>query len=166
MLARRRPERRHPIAAMRTPARRTSHGAHARRRRGADVRALGASTVEFAVTLPLLAVLTIALCGVVLLARDVVLAQGAAREGARAAAVSGDQSLAATAARAALPAGRSATISVSRPGPDRVKVRVRLVLPLPYARPLPVSAEAVAAVEPGEPPPAADARSWSPEAAP
>jgi Flp pilus assembly protein TadG len=110
----------------------------------------GASTVEFAIALPLLAAFTIALCGVVLLARDTVLAQGAAREGARAAAVSGDRSLAATAARAALPSGRSAAVTVTRPSPDRVAVRVRLSIPLPYAGSIAVGAEAVAAVEPGD----------------
>lgn len=112
----------------------------------------GASTVEFAASLPLLAAFTIALCGGVLLARDAVLAQGAAREGARAAAVGGDLSLAAPAARAALPAGRKATVVAGRSGPDRIRVEVGLRLPLPYAHHVPITASAVAAVEPAKSP--------------
>jgi hypothetical protein len=77
----------------------------------------------------------------------VVMAQGAAREGARAAAMSGDRSDAAAAARAALPASRHAQVNVSRPQRDRILVEVRLPVPLPYVRRLAVSAEAVAAVE-------------------
>jgi hypothetical protein len=110
-------------------------------------RELGALTVELAMALPLLAAFTVALSGVILLARDVVMAQGAAREGARAAAMSGDRSDAAAAARAALPASRHAQVNVSRPQRDRILVEVRLPVPLPYVRRLAVSAEAVAAVE-------------------
>jgi TadE-like protein len=114
----------------------------------AGVAQRGAATVEFAMALPLLAVFTIALCGVILLTRDAVLAQGAAREGARAAAVSGDRSDAVAAARATLPAGRNAEVSIGRAGHDRILVQVSLPVPLPYVRPLAVTAEAVAAVEP------------------
>jgi len=99
--------------------------------------------------LPLLAAVTIALCGVVVLARDAVLAQGAAREGARAVAVGGDRSLAATAARQALPARRKATVLVSHPAADLVRVQVRVWIALPYGAAVPVAADAVAAVEPG-----------------
>jgi hypothetical protein len=118
----------------------------------------GAATVEFAMALPLLAAFTIALCGVILLTRDAVLAQGAAREGARAAAVSGDRLQAAKAARAALPAGRHATVAVSRPSVDRVKVQIKLSLPLPFTGAVPITAEAVAAVEPGGKPTSASGR--------
>jgi hypothetical protein len=153
MLTRRLLERRSWVGVARACAGQAVRAAGTRERERAAVglQERGTSTLEFAMALPLLAAMTVALCGVVLLTREAVLAQGAAREGARAAAVSGDQSLAAAAARAALPAGRDATVTVSRLGSDRVKVEVWLSLSMPYADRIRIPAEAVAAVEPGEP---------------
>jgi hypothetical protein len=92
--------------------------------------------------------------GVIGLARDQVLAQGAAREGAREAAIGGGAERAVAAARAALPPGRAARIVVSPSGAGRVGVRVELPGRLPFGAPLvSVRATAVAAVEPGPPPP-------------
>jgi Flp pilus assembly protein TadG len=113
----------------------------------------GSATVELAAAIPLLVVVTLAMVGVIVVARDAVLAQGAAREGAREAALGGDQARAAAAARAAVPAGRSVRVSVT-PLPSGL-VRVRVVLAarvLPGAAAVTVWAAAVAAVEPGPPP--------------
>ena len=65
----------------------------------------GSVTVELAAAIPLLVAVTLAMVGLLGLARDQVLAQGAAREGARQAAIGGDRASAVAAARAALPAG-------------------------------------------------------------
>jgi hypothetical protein len=120
------------------------------RRRGGR----GSATVELAAAIPLLVAVTLAMVGVIVVARDHVLAQGAAREGAREAALSGDRVRAAAAARAAVPAGRAVRVSVTPLAPGLVRVEVVLV-----ARVLPgaaaavtVRAAAVAAVEPGPPP--------------
>jgi Flp pilus assembly protein TadG len=122
----------------------------ARRRLGPDA---GSATVELAAAIPLLVAITLAMVGVIGLARDQVLAQGAAREAAREAAMGGDPARAAAAARAALPSGRPATVTVAAAGPGRVRVVVGLPVKLPFgARPVVVSATAVAAVEPGPPP--------------
>ncbi|HEY2959118.1 MAG TPA: TadE family type IV pilus minor pilin [Actinomycetota bacterium] len=113
----------------------------------------GSATVELAAAIPLLVVVTLAMVGVIVVARDAVLAQGAAREGAREAALGGDQARAAAAARAAVPAGRTVRVSVT-PLPSGL-VRVRVVLAarvLPGAAAVTVRAAAVAAVEPGPPP--------------
>jgi Flp pilus assembly protein TadG len=113
----------------------------------------GSATVELAAAIPLLVVVTLAMVGVIVVARDAVLAQGAAREGAREAALGGDQARAAAAARAAVPAGRSVRVSVT-PLPSGL-VRVRVVLAarvMPGAAAVTVRAAAVAAVEPGPPP--------------
>src|ERR671911_2008049 len=69
---------------------------------------LGSATVEFAAAIPLLLAVTLAMVGLLGLGRDQVLAQGAAREAAREAAIGGDLSRASLAARAALPAGGAA----------------------------------------------------------
>jgi Flp pilus assembly protein TadG len=53
----------------------------------------GSATVELAAAIPLLLAVTLAMVGLLGLARDQVLAQGAAREAAREAAIGGDLSL-------------------------------------------------------------------------
>src|SRR5215216_3160352 len=60
----------------------------ARGRLGPDA---GSATVELAAAIPLLVAVTLAMVGVIGLARDQVLAQGAAREAAREAAMGGDR---------------------------------------------------------------------------
>jgi Flp pilus assembly protein TadG len=113
----------------------------------------GSATVELAAAIPLLVAVTLAMVGVLGLARDHVLAQGAAREGAREAAIGGGDARASAAARAALPQGRLARVSVATAGPDRVRVSVELSARLPFGvRPPAVRATAVAAREPGPPP--------------
>ena len=117
----------------------------------------GSATVELAAAIPLLVAVTLAMVGVIGLARDQVLAQGAAREAVREAAMGGDPARAAAAARAALPSGRRATVTVAAAGPDRVRVVVGLPVKLPFGvRPVVVSASAVAALEPGPPPAPSD----------
>ena len=112
----------------------------------------GSATVELAAAIPLLVAVTLAMVGVIGLARDQVLAQGAAREAAREAAMGGDPARAAAAARAALPPGRPARIAVATAGPDRVRVVVGLPVKLPFGvSPVVVSATAAAALEPGPP---------------
>ena len=108
--------------------------------------------MELAAAIPLLVVVTLAMVGVVGLARDQVLAQGAAREAAREAAMGGDRTRAVAAARAALPPTRASTVTVAAAGPDRVRVSVKLPVRLPFGvEPVVVSATAVAALEPGPP---------------
>jgi Flp pilus assembly protein TadG len=117
----------------------------------------GSATVEFAAAIPLLVAVTLAMVAVLGVARDQVLAQGAAREAAREAAIGGDDSRAAAAARAALPSGRPARVTIAPAGPDRVRVLVELPVGLPFgASPVTVKATAVAAREPGHPPTPAD----------
>ena len=117
----------------------------------------GSVTVELAAAIPLLVVLTLALVSILGLARDQVLAQGAAREAAREAAIGGDEARASAAARAALPPGRAARIAVMAAGPRRVRASVELPVGLPFgARPVVIRATAVAAREPGPPPIPAD----------
>jgi TadE-like protein len=117
----------------------------------------GSATVELAAAIPLLVAVTLAMVAVLGVARDQVLAQGAAREAAREAVVGGGDSRAAAAARAALPPGRRARVTVTPAGPDRVRVLVELPVGLPFgASPVTVKAIAVAAREPGPPPPPAD----------
>jgi hypothetical protein len=109
-------------------------------------------TVELVAMVPMLAALTVALAGVVLVAGDQVLVTAAAREGARAAAAGSDPAAAATAARAALPGrGDHADVQVERLAPDQVRVRVRLPARLVPGTSLVLSGVAVAAVEPGLP---------------
>ncbi len=106
--------------------------------------------------IPLLVMVTLAMIGLVAMARDQVLAQAAAREGAREAALGGDQVRAVSAARAALPAGRPARVTVTPAGVDRVRVDVELPVQLPFgAPPVIVRAMAVAVLEPGPPLPPA-----------
>jgi hypothetical protein len=106
--------------------------------------------VEMVGVIPLLVVVTLAMVGVIAVARDQVLAQGAAREGAREAALGSDDARTVSAARAALPAGRPAAVSVLSAGPDRVRVRVELGVRLLFGvPPVTVRAEAVALREPG-----------------
>jgi hypothetical protein len=122
----------------------------ARRRLEPDA---GSATVELAAAIPLLVAVTLAMVGVIGVARDQVLAQGAAREAAREAAVGGDLARATAAARAALPPGRPATVTVAPSGPNHVRVVVGLPVTLPFgARPVVVSATTAAALEPGPPP--------------
>jgi len=117
----------------------------------------GSATVELAAAIPLLVAVTLAMVSVLGLARDQVLAQGAAREAAREAAIGGDPARASAAARAALPNGRPARVSVATVGHNRVRISVELPVRLPFGvRPLAVKATAVAAREPGPPPLPAD----------
>ena len=116
----------------------------------------GSVTVELAGAIPLLVAVTLAMVGLLGVARDQVLAQGAAREAAREAAI-GDDTRASAAARAALPPGRAANVTVMGAGPHRVRVLVELPVALPFgARPVVIKATAVAAREPGPAPPPAD----------
>lgn len=113
----------------------------------------GSVTVELVGVIPLLVAVTLAMVGLIAVARDQVLAQGAAREGAREAALGADEARAASAARAALPAGRAARVTVVAAGPDRVRVRVELGARLLFGvPPVTVRAEAVALREPGPAP--------------
>jgi Flp pilus assembly protein TadG len=117
----------------------------------------GSVTVELAAAIPLLVAVTLAMVGVLGLARDQVLAQGAAREAAREAAIGGDDTRASAAARAALPPGRAAKVTVMAAGPHRVRVSVELPAGLPFGvRPVLIRATAVAAREPGPAPTPAD----------
>jgi TadE-like protein len=115
----------------------------------------GAVTVELVGIIPLLVAVTLAMVGLIAVARDEVLAQSAAREGAREAALGADDARTALAARAALPPGRVVRVAVIPAGPDRVRVTValetRLLVGVP---PVDVQAEAVALREPGPSPPA------------
>jgi hypothetical protein len=117
----------------------------------------GSATVELAAAIPLLVAVTLAMVGLLALARDQVLAQGAAREAAREAAIGGDLTRAAAAAKAALPLGRAARVAVAPDGAARVRASVELPVGLPFGvRPVVVKATAVAAREPGPPPAPAD----------
>ena len=117
----------------------------------------GSATVELAAAIPLLVAVTLAMVGVLGLARDQVLAQGAAREAAREAAVGGDLARASAAARAALPPGRTAEVVVAFDGAVRVRASVELPVGLPFGvRPVVIKATAVAARELGPPPNPAD----------
>ena len=113
----------------------------------------GAVTVELVGVIPLLIAVTLAMVGLIGVARDQVLAQGAAREGAREAALGSDQARVVKAARAALPADRTARVSVAPAGADRIRVSVELDVRLPFGvPPVPVRAAAVALREPGPAP--------------
>jgi Flp pilus assembly protein TadG len=117
----------------------------------------GSATVELAAAIPLLVAVTLAMVGLLGLARDQVLAQGAAREAAREAAVGGDLARASAAARAALPPGRTAEVLVASDGAVRVRASVELPVGLPFGvHPVVIRATAVAARELGPPPNPAD----------
>jgi hypothetical protein len=117
----------------------------------------GSVTVELAAAIPLLVAVTLAMVAVLGLAREQVLAQGAAREAAREAAIGGDDTRATAAARAALPPGRAANVTVMAAGPHRVRVSVELPAGLPFGvGPVLIRATAVAAREPGPAPAPAD----------
>ena len=128
---------------------------------------VGSVTVELAAAIPLLVAVTLAMVSVLGLARDQVMAQGAAREAAREAAIGGDDARASAAARAAhqarvqgdhrrgapRPPGRAAMVGVGAAGPHRVQVSVELPVGLPFGvRPVAVRATAVAAREAGPSP--------------
>jgi hypothetical protein len=116
----------------------------------------GAVTVELVGVIPLLVAVTLAMVGLIAVARDQVLAQSAAREGAREAALGSDQARAVAAVRAALPAGRAARVTVVPAASDQVRVRVELEVRLLFGvPPVAVRAEAVALREPGPVPRAA-----------
>jgi TadE-like protein len=113
----------------------------------------GSATVELAAAIPLLVAVTLAMVGLLGLARDQVLAQGAAREAAREAAIGGGATGASAAARAALPPGRAAEVAVIPDGAERVRASVELPVVLPFGvRPVVIRATAVAARELGPPP--------------
>ena len=117
----------------------------------------GSATVELAAAIPLLVAVTLAMVGLLGLARDQVLAQGAAREAAREAAIGGDPARASSAARAALPPGRAAEVAVVADGSARVRASVELPVGLPFGvHPVVVRATAVAARELGPTPVPAD----------
>ena len=112
--------------------------------------------MELVGVIPLLVAVTLAMVGLIGVARDQVLAQAAAREGAREAALASDPARAVAAARAALPADRHVRVTVVQTGPDRVQVRVELQVRLVFGvPPVTVRAVAVALREPGPPPPPA-----------
>jgi TadE-like protein len=115
-----------------------------------EQRQRGSVTVEMVGVVPLLVAVTLAMVGVIAVARDQVLAQGAAREGAREAALAGGQGRAAAAARAVIPAGRTARVTVAADGQDRVRVTVELATRMPFGAPtVTVRGEGVALREPG-----------------
>jgi hypothetical protein len=107
-------------------------------------------TVELVGVIPLLVAVTLAMAGLIAVARDQVLAQGAALQGAREAALGEDDARAVAAARASLPAGRAARVTVSPAGAGRVRVTVELGVRLPFGvPPVTVRADGVALREPG-----------------
>jgi hypothetical protein len=113
--------------------------------------------VELAAAIPLLVAVTLAMVALLAMARDQLLAQGAAREAAREAAIGGDDTRTSAAARAALPPGRAANVTVLAAGPHRVRVLVELPVGLPFGvGPVVIKATAVAAREPGPSPAPAD----------
>jgi len=127
----------------------------------------GVATVELAAAIPLLVAVALVMVALTGMALGQVVAQGAAREGAREAALSGDHGRAVAAARAALPAGRRAGVTVAAATPGRVRVEVALpVSLLPGVPAVTVRAAAVAAVEPGPAPPPAPPPAPRPAPAP
>jgi len=85
---------------------------------------VGSVTVELAAAIPLLVAVTLALVSVLGLARDQVLAQGAAREAAREAAIGGDDARASAAMTATLAARpvviRATAVAAREPGPPPI----------------------------------------------
>jgi Flp pilus assembly protein TadG len=88
----------------------------------------GSSTVEFALVLPLLFVVSLALIQVVLLGRDQLLVEAAARAGVRAAAVADDQSAVVGAALRAAPTldPAATTVTTTREGGRGLPVTVEV----------------------------------------
>ncbi len=88
----------------------------------------GSATVEFALVLPLLLVLALATLQVALLVKDQLVVQGAARAGAREAAVSTDDGLVRQAVFDAAPGvdGSRVDVVVDRDGPPLGEVSVRV----------------------------------------
>jgi len=86
----------------------------------------GSSTVEFALVLPLLFVVSLALIQVALLGRDRLLVEAAARAGARAAAVTDDQTAVVGAALRAAPTldPAATTVTTTREGARGAPVTV------------------------------------------
>ena len=76
----------------------------------------GQATVEFAIALPLVAILVLAVVQLVVVARDQLAVELAAREGARAAAVAGSTADAATLAAESATTLRPLTVSTSDDG--------------------------------------------------
>jgi Flp pilus assembly protein TadG len=100
----------------------------------------GTAVVEFALVLPLILMVALALVQVGLLARDRLLVESAARAGARAAAVEADQGAVRRAAGGAAPGLRSErmTLSVARSGtrgdPVTVTVGYQDAVVVPFVR--------------------------------
>jgi hypothetical protein len=114
----------------------------------------GAVTVELVGIIPLLVAVTLAMVGLIAVARDEVLAQSAAREGAREAALGAGNARAASAVQAALPPDRAVRVTVGPAGPDRIRVTVELKARLLFGvPPVAVRADAIALREPGPSPP-------------
>lgn len=116
--------------------------------------ARGSAVIEFALVVPLVLVLLLAVVEVALVARGQLMVINAAREGAREAAATPDPAAAVTAARLALgDAGVSASVTVQRPRivgqPARVRVvmRYRIASPLFGGVPVDLSATAAMRVE-------------------
>jgi Flp pilus assembly protein TadG len=105
-----------------------------RRRRAISGADRGTATVEFALVLPLLLVMCLALVQVGLLARDRLLVEAVARAGAREAALQADQAAIRAAALAAGPGlePEAVTIGVTRAGSvgDPVTVEVTYAEPI------------------------------------
>jgi Flp pilus assembly protein TadG len=109
-----------------------------RHRRGARGRERGTATVEFALVLPLLLMMTLALVQVALVARDRLLVEAVVRAGARQAALEADHAAIRAAALAAGPGLDPAalTIGVTRHGsvgdPVTVEVRYAEAIRVPF----------------------------------
>ena len=102
-----------------------------------DDRSVGSATVEFALVLPLVLVVVLALVQVGLLVRDRLLVEAAARAAARAAAIVDDQAAIEGAAMDAAPSldPSLATVEVSRAGTRGDPVSVRIVYDDPVRLP-------------------------------
>lgn len=116
--------------------------------------ARGSAVIEFALVVPLVLVLMLAVVEVALVARGQLMVISAAREGAREAAATPDPAAAVKAARLALgDAGESAAVTVHRPHivgqPARVRVvvRYRVAAPLFGGVPIDLAASAAMRVE-------------------
>jgi Flp pilus assembly protein TadG len=101
-------------------------------------RAAGSATVEFALVLPLVLVVVLALVQVGLLVRDRLLVEAAARAAARAAAVQDDPAAISAAALAAAPGldPTRASVETTRVGERGSPVTVRFLYAAPFRVPL------------------------------